>query len=116
MVRWAYDSEAWISQGALSLALRTQTVESAEASHDGESSEEAPPEEVYGHILDGVHVSRVIGAFEVGPLIEHIRYREEKEWKAGAHLAWRLGRGAKVLTQVVAPDPEVRVGVSWEPR
>lgn len=71
MVRWGFDSEAWISQGTLSLALRAQSVEGAEASHEPES----PVEEVYGHLLDGVHVSRVVGAFEVGPLLDQIRYR-----------------------------------------
>jgi hypothetical protein len=112
MVRWAFDSERWISQGALVLALRAQSVERSESSH-----ESAPPvEEVYGHILDGVHVSRVVGAFELGPFLEQVRYREENEWLGGARLAWRAGRGLKAITQILAPDPEVRIGLSWEYR
>ncbi len=51
----------------------------------------------------------------LGVLWERIQYRTENEWKGGGRAAWSFGRGFKILTQVVAPDPEVRVGVAFEP-
>jgi len=78
-------------------------------------SEQEETEVRYGSILDGVHVSAVFGRAEIGPIVEHIQYREEKEWKGGVRAAWRVGRGFKVVGQVVGPETEVRGGLTWEP-
>jgi hypothetical protein len=61
------------------------------------------------------HVSARLGHGEIGPMVENVRYREEKEWKGGGRGAWRLPRGFKLVTQALAPDPELRIGLAWEP-
>lgn len=105
MFRWAYDGEGWIGQGAFAVALRKQEVP------DEEGGE---PRDIYVKILDGAHISRVVGSVEVGPMVENIQYRDENEWKAGARAAVRFGRGLKAMTQLVWPDTELRVGLAWE--
>jgi hypothetical protein len=82
-----------------------------------EEEEAAAEEEAARHasILDGIHVSARVGRLEAGPLIEHIHYREENEWKAGARVAWRVGSGVKIVGQVLGPDVEARAGLAWEP-
>jgi hypothetical protein len=110
-LRWSYDSERWITQGLFVQSLGDYVP----AHHDGEGVEE--DEEVIEHasILDGVHVSAVLGRLELGPMIEHIQYREEDGWKGGARVAWRLGGGVKIAGQIVGPGTEVRAGLAWEP-
>jgi hypothetical protein len=68
----------------------------------------------YASVLDGVHVSARVGA-EIGPIVEHIQYREGQEWKGGARVAWRVGRAFKIVGQVLGPDAEARAGLAWEP-
>ena len=60
-------------------------------------------------------MSARIGRLEVGPLVEHIQYREEREWKGGARVAWRVGAGLKIVGQVLGPGAEARAGLAWEP-
>jgi hypothetical protein len=50
----------------------------------------------------------------LGPLIEHILYRESDEWKGGVRAAWRAGSGVKLVGQVLGPGFEARAGFSWE--
>lgn len=95
------------------MSLRANVAEA-----NGESDSPSDAEEtdaVHASILDGVHVSRLVGRLEFGPMIEHIRSREENEWKGGLRVAWELGRDFKLVAQLVAPDPEVRVGLAREP-
>lgn len=109
-VRWSFESGNWISQGLWALSLRAHLPD-AESEH----ASEEPDAVAHSSILDGVHVSRRMARLELGPMVEHLRYREENEWKGGLRAAWELGRGVKLVAQAVAPDPEVRVGLAWEP-
>jgi hypothetical protein len=59
-------------------------------------------------------VSARVGRLEVGPLVEHIVYREELEWKGGARVAWRGARGFKIVGQILGPGIEARAGFVWE--
>jgi hypothetical protein len=112
-VRWGVETASWVSQGLWAVSLRAGTFEPENTgAHESEGDTNA---EVYAHILDGVHVSRRFGRWEAGPMLEHIRYRDENEWKGGARVAWAFGRGFKIVTQAVAPDPELRLGLAWEP-
>lgn len=106
--RWSYETGPWLTQGLWVQSLRV---------HVPEPGSEEPGEEEVRHasILDGVHVSYVLGRAEIGGLVENVRYREEHEWKGGVRGAWRLGRGVKLVGQVLAPNPEVRGGLAWEP-
>lgn len=110
-LRWTYEARRWLTQGLFVQSLREYVPDRAP------EGEEADHEEVVRHasILDGIHASAILGPVELGPVIEHIRYREENEWKGGARVAWRLGRNLKLVSQVVGPDTEVRGGITWEP-
>jgi hypothetical protein len=110
-LRWAFENEHVVSQGTWVQSLRAHLPEQGE--HDAAEHES---EEVVRHagVFDGVHVSARFGRLDVGPMVEHIRYREENEWKGGVRVAWRVARGLRVGGHVVAPDPEVRVGLTWE--
>lgn len=113
-VRWTYEGHRWLTQGLWVQSLRAYVpAEPHDEGHPGEES----GEDVVHHasILDGVHASLVLGHLELGPLVEHIRYREENAWKGGVRAAWRLGRGVKLVSQVVGPGAELRGGLAWEP-
>jgi hypothetical protein len=111
--RWAFENESWVSQGAWVQSMRHY--ERPRNEPHGEHGHGEPVEIVrYAGVLDGMHVSRRIGRVEVGPMAEHIRYREENSWKAGGRVAVRLGTGFRLIAQVVGPGTEVRGGISWE--
>lgn len=115
--RWVFENERWISQGAWVQSLvEYKPTLSAHQEHDGgdEHGSEAETLARHASVLDGIHVSRRIGRFEVGPLFEHIHYREEDEWKAGGRVAVRLGTSFRLIAQVVGPGTEVRGGFVWE--
>lgn len=107
-LRWSYDSERWLTQGLLIRSL-SEFEPSAEQIEEGEELIKR------ASLLDGIHASAVLGRLELGPLVEYIGYREESGWKGGARVAWRLGRGVKLVSQVVGPGTEVRGGLAWEP-
>jgi len=112
-VRWGVETASWVSQGLWAVSLRAGLFEPEDTeAHESEGDTGA---EVYAHILDGAHLSRRFGRWEAGPMLEHIRYRDENEWKGGARVAWAFGRGFRIVTQAVAPDPELRLGLAWEP-
>lgn len=112
-LRWSYDSERWISQGLFVQSLRAYVPAHEEGEHAGDGEEEEVVE--HASVLDGVHLSAVLGRLELGPMVEHIRYREENAWKGGARVGWRLGRAVKLVGQIVGPGTEVRAGLAWEP-
>jgi hypothetical protein len=110
--RWVYEHPGWLSQGLWVQSFHEHVSE----------EEEGHSETVAG---DGVgnthsvvfeaHVSAVVRKVELGPLVEHVRYREEEnEWKGGGRAAWRFGHGVKVSTEVLAPEVEARIGFVWE--
>lgn len=109
--RWVYEHPRWLSQGVWVQSFHEHVSQ-------GEESQEEGSEEEAGNthsVVFEAHVSAVIRQFEVGPLVEHVRYREEdNEWKGGGRAAWRLGHGFKVNTEVLAPDAEARIGFVWE--
>jgi hypothetical protein len=110
--RWSYEHPRWITQGLWVQSLRAHVpAHEDEEHHAGEGEAD---DVRYASILDGVHASAVVGHLEVGPLAEHIQYREEREWKGGARVAWRIGRGVKIVGQVLGPGAEVRGGLVWE--
>jgi hypothetical protein len=87
-VRWSFENEKWIRLGLWAVSLRAHVPETR-AEHSEESEAAAATEAVtHSSVPDGVHVSRRIRQFEVGPLVEHLRYREENEWKGGGRVAW----------------------------
>jgi hypothetical protein len=108
-VRWTCEGRRWLTQGLWVQSLRAH-VPPHEEEHEGDVEEVR-----HASILDGIHVSAVLGHLELGPVVEHIRYREENAWKGGVRAAWRLPRGFKIVTQVVGPDSEIRGGITWEP-
>ena len=112
-VRWSYEAERWLTQGLWVQSLRAYLP----AQPDEHEDEAAAEGEAVRHasILDGIHVSARIGRLEVDPLVEHIQYREEREWKGGARVAWRVGAGLKIVGQVLGPGAEARAGLAWEP-
>jgi hypothetical protein len=114
---WSFENEHWTSQGAWvqSLSEYAPSVEAPPGherneAHGGEGESLAR----YASILDGIHVSRRIGRFEIGPMVEHIQYREQDEWKAGGRVAVRLSHSFRLVAQVVGPGTEVRGGFAWE--
>lgn len=108
-VRWSYEHEGWLSQG-----LWVQSLQ-AHVPHHGEEHEGMEEETVrHASILDGIHASAVVGPWELGPLVEHIGYREERAWKGGVRVAWRAGSGLKIVGQALGPGAEVRGGLVWE--
>lgn len=109
--RWSYQRRRWLTEG-----LWVQSLTAYLPSNAGEAGESGEGEETvrYASILDGVHVSVRIGRAEAGPMIEHIQYREDDEWKGGARAAWRIGSGFKVVGQLVGPGIEARAGFAWE--
>ncbi len=109
--RWGYEGERWLAQGQWVQSLKAHVP----AESEGHARSDEHDEEVVEHsgALEG-HLSAVVGRLEIGPAFEHIRYREENEWKGGGRGAWRLGHGFKVVTYVLAPDPEFRAGFAWE--
>jgi hypothetical protein len=107
--RWTYEAERWLTQGLWVQSLRAQ-IPDHESEHEGE-----PADVRHASILDGIHASARIGHLEVGPMVEHIRYREDNEWKGGARGAWRFDNGLKIVGQLLWPDVEARAGLAWEP-
>jgi hypothetical protein len=106
--RWSYDHERWLTQGHWLQSFHEHVTESdSEESENGFAS-------THSVVLEG-HASAILGRFEAGALAEHVRYREENEWKGGGRAAWRLGHGLKVSTEVLAPHVEMRAGIAWEP-
>jgi hypothetical protein len=114
--RWVFENEHWTSQGAWVQSLGEYSPSSSHQEHaaDHEHGGEAETIARHASVLDGIHVSRRIGRFDVGPMIEHIDYREEDEWKAGGRVAVRLGTSFRLIAQVVGPGTEVRGGFVWE--
>ena len=109
--RWSYEDPRWVTEGLWVQSLKAHI---PERSTEGE--EAIVEEEVrYASVLDGVHVSARLGRAELGPLIEHIQYRDEGEWKGGVRVAWLVARGVRLIAQVLGPDTEVRGGLAWEP-
>jgi len=104
-LRWTLETRRWYSQGFLGQSLRGHVIEG----HDGES-----PSAVRASILDNNHLSVRLGPVEAGPLWEYIKYRHEKEWKAGGRVAARLGRRFKVMLITVGPGLEFRGGIAFE--
>jgi hypothetical protein len=111
--RWSYERERWLTEGLWVQSLEAYLPEPP-SNHESPASSE---EEVvrYASVLDGVHLSARVGRAEVGPLVEHIAYREEDAWKGGGRVAWRVTGGLKLVAQVLGPGAEVRGGLSWEP-
>ncbi len=109
-VRWSYENPRWITQGLWVQSLREHLPDTA----DEDEAEEDDEQVRYAGILDGVHVSALVGRWEIGALIEHVRHREEREWKGGARVAWRAVEGLKLVGQVLGPGAEVRGGLVWE--
>lgn len=111
--RWVYEDEHWISQGVWvqSLGEYQQPVAGSE---DASATEEMETVVKYAGALDGIHVSRRFGRVEAGPMVEHIRYREENAWKGGGRVAVGLGHSLRLVGQVVGPGTEVRGGFAWE--
>ena len=109
--RWAHLGDTWVTEGLFVHSFEEQVPEASST----ESGAHEESEEMVRHagVMEG-HLSRRVGPVELGPLVEHIRYREENEWKGGARVAWRVGRGVRLLAMVLAPDPEARVGIAWE--
>ena len=113
-VRWVFANERWFSEGLFVQSVRAHIPDTSaeEEAHPHES--EAQGEGVrYAGVLEA-HWSVRFGRVEIGPMVEHVRYREENEWKGGGRAAWRLGRGFKLVAQALAPDPELRGGLAWE--
>jgi hypothetical protein len=109
--RWVYENEHWISQGTWVQSLgEYEPPARREHEHGGE------PEDIitYASALDAIHVSRRLGRFEVGPMVEYIRYREENAWKGGGRVAVRIGHSLRLIAQVVGPGTEVRAGAVVE--
>lgn len=111
--RWSYEHERWVTQGLWVQSLQEYSLPEPGDEHGDEPSHEAELQR-YASILDGVHVSARLGRVEVGPLVEHIGYREAKEWKAGARVAWAAAEGFKIVGQVLGPGVEARAGFVWE--
>lgn len=103
-VRWTLDTERWFSQGFWGQDLSAQTVHF-------ENGEER---KVRSAILDNNHLSLRIWRLEIGGLWEHIKYREENEWKGGVRVAGRLGRNWKLIFLTVGPEAEYRGGIAFE--
>jgi hypothetical protein len=68
---------------------------------------------VHSSILDNNHISLRVGPIEAGGLWEHIKYREESEWKGGVRLAARIRR-VKFIFQCLGPSVEYRGGLAFE--
>ena len=101
----------------MSEGLWVQYLGTYEAERRGEGGGDALTDVAVRHasILDGVHFSARLGRAELGPLVEHVQYRESREWKGGARAAWLVARGVRLVAQVLGPDPEVRGGLAWQP-
>lgn len=116
--RWFYDHDHWLSQGHWLQSFHEHVTDTAgERAHESDghaADDEEADAKVRSVVLEG-HVSAVLGRFELGALGEHVRYREENEWKGGGRAGWRLGHGVTVSTEVLAPHVEVRGGIAWEP-
>jgi hypothetical protein len=104
-LRWTLETRRWYSQGFLGQSLR---------GHISESAHGEPPAAVRATVLDNNHFSVRLGPIEAGPLWEYIKYRHEKEWKAGARIGARLGRQFKVMLITVGPGIEYRGGIAFE--
>jgi hypothetical protein len=106
--RWSFDHERWLTQGHWLQSFHEHVNDT------GDEDAESGGTNTHSVVLEG-HLSGVVGRFEGGALGEHVRYREENEWKGGGRAAWRLGHGVKISTEVLAPHVEVRAGFAWEP-
>lgn len=102
-LRWKLETRHWFSQGYYGQPLGRYTLHE----HGEEISTRSA-------ILDNNHVSFRYSVLEVGPLWEHIEYREENEWKGGVRVAARLGRNFKLIFQGVGPGQEYRGGLAFE--
>lgn len=112
--RWVFENEQWISQGVWVQSLGEYTPPSSSRHGHGEEAEEVEEVVKRASVLDGIHISRRFGRLEVGPMIEHIRYREEDAWKGGGRVAVRIGHSLRAIGQIVGPATEVRGGLVWE--
>jgi hypothetical protein len=110
--RWSYERGRWFTQGMWLQSFRGYVVP-PEAEGETESGE-ADASVRYASTLDGVHVSVRLGQLELGPLIEHILYRESNEWKGGVRATWRAAGEFRLVGQVLGPGLEARAGFSWE--
>jgi hypothetical protein len=110
--RWSCEHPRWVTEGLWVQSLQAFLPERAEEG-DGESAAEETVR--HASVLDGIHVSARLGRAEIGPLVEHIQYREEREWKGGARFAWLVAHGVRLVTQVLGPGAEVRGGMAWKP-
>ncbi len=107
--RWKFETRRWFSQGYFAQSLLAQVAES-----EGESESESAGHTVHASVLDNNHISVKLGPTEIGGLWEHIKYREENEWKGGVRGALRLGEHFKLIVQSVWPGWEMRGGLAFE--
>jgi hypothetical protein len=107
--RWNLDTHRWFSQGFFGRSLKAHAFEPE--MEEGSSSPE--PVAVHSSILDNNHVSLRIAWMEAGGLWEHIKYREENEWKGGVRVAARI-RKVKFIFQCAGPSVEYRAGIAVE--
>lgn len=102
-LRWSFESKHWFSQGFFTKSVTGQE----------DIDENGVIHEVGVAILDNNHFSLRLGRFEIGPLWERIKYREEQEWKGGVRAAvrWKKFKG---IFQTVGPEVEFRGGIAFE--
>ena len=112
--RWSYQQLRWLTEGLWVQSLKAY-VPGRSGEGGGEATEGAAEEQVrHASVLDAIHVCARLGRAELGPLLEHIQYREEREWKGGVRAAWIVARGVRLVAQVLGPGTEVRGGFAWE--
>jgi hypothetical protein len=111
-IRWGYEHTWFVSEGLLDQGLlHTNYFPEGTEPETGHSDSQS----VVPFIADGNHVSARWKRLTAGGTWEHMQFREGKEWKGGARVAYRVVSGLSFTFFAMGPGSEIRGGILFQP-
>jgi hypothetical protein len=105
-LRWGYERGWFVTEGLLVQGLLHTTFTSEETD---------TREAVVPSIADGNHASARWKRLTAGGTWEHVHFREGREWKGGARVAYRVLPRVSLTFFALGPGSEVRGGILFQP-
>jgi len=111
-LRWGYERGWFVSEG-----LYVQGLLHTNFFPEGTEPEAGRPanESVVPSIADGNHVSARWKRLTVGGTWEHMQFREGREWKGGARVAYLVLSPLSFTFFAMGPGSEIRGGILFQP-
>lgn len=111
-VRWGYERGWFVTEGLFVQGLmHTKFVPEGTEPEPGHSETDS----VAPSIADGNHISARWKRLTVGGTWEHMQFREGKEWKGGARIAYRVLPSLSFTFFALGPGSEIRGGILFQP-